>query len=57
MAKKNSKKNAAVDTSKLDPKVIAYLDEDIQNKAEFAEQRIEDFNAANAPFYIMDYWG
>ena len=39
----NIKKNATADTSKLDPKVIAYLDEDIQNKAEFAAQKEEDF--------------
>ena len=51
MAKKNKRNAAAQD---LDPKILAYIEEDIENKKEIERQRKEDFKAPYDPECILE---
>ena len=52
MAKKSKK--AAAQEKAIDPKILAYIEEDAKNKAEIAEQRKEDFKAPYDPDAILE---
>ena len=50
----DKKKNAATEQQEVDPKVLAYLEEDAKNKAEFAAKREQDFKAPYDPDVILE---
>ena len=50
----DKKKNASAEAQAIDPKILAYLEEDAKNKAEFAAQREEDFKAPYDPDCILE---
>ena len=50
----DKKKKSAQEQQAIDPKVLAFLEEDAKNKAEFAAQREEDFKAPYDPDCILE---
>ena len=50
----DKKKKAAAEQQAIDPKILAFLEEDAKNKAEFAAQREEEFKAPYDPDCILE---